>query len=181
MPSFIEHQYVGDSYITETYSGQNLRVCSRLAASSITTPYEIGYSPIYGNICTSCTSSSSYDSGLECYDQQIITLSIIISVGSVTRNYYQDYPPDVIQMYEACNLQPPISYRGYETEEAQSLYTFKLSCEGEKTAKLLQIEAYAIMISEMQPSGAEFLINGVPPLYIQQSYVGYSEYLRLYG
>lgn len=174
LPFFSEAHIIDDWNVMHTHAQQGLygfsvRNCGQ----------EVGKSDykVYGaDDCRVCSFSTSRDSGMQCYNYQ--TTELIMESGFVRKNNCPGCYEDAVRAYGYCGLQPPGPGR-YYTEDAQSSYTFRVTCQ-EETMKWLYIETSAGITSAAQPSGGEFSINGVSPTEINQRYVGYDECGEVY-
>lgn len=115
------------------------------------------------------TYSDSRDSGENCNEATMerTNLTLALIGGSVRETVS-------VTDCTGCSL-PPLG--GFNTQSGESALTLTIDCQEDKTVKLLYIKAEGFIISEAQPTGMEFSINGFPPSSV---YPEDSDYYDLY-
>lgn len=166
---------VRDWDLTWTYSQQGIELCSQDIRKSDFKVYMD---------CNLISSSRFDDTGVQC---NRVYEDLILRGGLVRKSYIGSYygwgycDGYCLGKYESCGLQPPPDYRGYGDGKGESSYTFRLNCQGEISGGILKIGTYfAFIPSETEPSGQEFLINGVSPVGIYSSSVSYNQWENVY-
>ena len=181
--AFTEWDIVWDKSDNWTFKQQGLyNRCLRSSGSGSGTLY--GKESLSDESCSSCPRSFSEDGGLRCLDVKSDLIRLVAGFVTERGDTRCSQDQKCIDTFGACGIQvspDTILGRSYSTQKGDSSYTFRIKCEGEKTASILRIEAKDVMLtSENQISGRDFLMNGSRPSYIREIYSGYWENYRVY-
>jgi hypothetical protein len=126
-------------------------------------------------VCVTVENSYPYSEDF-CSDTTFNDLNISIKSGSINEDISC---PDCLPCESCSGILPPTI--GSNTLNAASSYTFVLNCQGQMNAKLLTIYLpNVIVIAKSEPTGNEFLINGLPPSSISQWSLDYNSFWKEY-
>jgi len=129
--------------------------------------------------CCLVTKSGNYDSGTICFDYQS---DLLLLAGSVVQIGCFSCSEACIESYGNCGLAPPSGPVTYETTMiGNSELTVRLDCQGERTNKVLQIQAEATITEQAEASWQEFQINGIAPTSSVKRYGRYDSCSNLYN
>lgn len=171
----VRHRVI-DEYATSTINSYNSQYLSRDCRRK-TELYNI--SVYWGDCSFRGTDSTSRDDGENCNEVTIdrTTLTLALIGGSV-RETISVHPNWYLTACALCSL--PFEYGGFIASSGESSLTLTIDCQEEKTVKILYIKAEGFIISETQPTGMEFLINGFSPSSVYPEDV-YQDFYKVYA